>query len=331
MAPAQPLHIVVDTAHARCHLPLVIDPCQEKCPHGCLYCYARGLTGDPFEAKDINGIARLFQEAFERRADAPWHKLLRKRIPIRVGFANEPLPPLESGNEFTLRLMEIFNRFDYPYLIISKSALLAEPPYREMISPKNATVHISITTLDPELAALVEPHAPPPELRLETIRRLCAAGVWTVARLDPLIGKIRKGDALLPYFSLALLRAAQRHQARGLLVGLLAPPSRRLEADAASGDITFPGDAAGDRVLLQDIRDCCRQMRLPCSFCRLGSPWRELDDIEALFPHDANCCQLNPRVLPGTLTLDERIRLAPLSGIKKAELRLFNFLADRLR
>ncbi len=57
-----------------------------------------------------------------------------------------------------------------------------------------AKVAISVTTLDRRLARLMEPRAATPELRLETIEKLSAAGVPTAVMTAPIIPSINDDE-----------------------------------------------------------------------------------------------------------------------------------------
>jgi DNA repair photolyase len=86
-------------------------------------------------------------------------------------------------------VLEVLERFDHPFSIITKSALILRD--REILaamSEKNLVrVAISITTLDRKLARSMEPRAATPEKRLEAVRRLSDAGVPVVAMFAPCI------------------------------------------------------------------------------------------------------------------------------------------------
>ncbi len=325
MTASRLLKIIVDPSHSRCQLPLNIDPYPGPCPHGCRYCYATPPAGPGSTGDEFARLAGLFQEAFEQRLDSPWHDLLRKRSPIRLGFMNDPLPPRERQDRLTLRLIELFNRFDHPYLIITKSTLLAGEPYLEALSPKNATVQISLTTLNQELADLIEPHAPPTQARLEAIRRLRGAGVWTLARIDPVIAEVKRGAQTLPYFSLDLLAEAHKHEACGAIIGLLATP-----AQPPGSGIAWTDSAGKEGALLQDIQRHCQQIGLPCSFCQLGLTRRQSREVSAFLKKDASCCQLNPLGPQAGIPFADRLAAAPCSWLEAAKLRFFDFLMDKL-
>jgi DNA repair photolyase len=78
-------------------------------------------------------------------------------------------------------ILEVLARANHPVGIVTKSALVLRD--LDLLAPMAAKglakVAISVTTLDRKLARLMEPRAATPELRLETIEKLSAAGVPT--------------------------------------------------------------------------------------------------------------------------------------------------------
>jgi DNA repair photolyase len=57
-----------------------------------------------------------------------------------------------------------------------------------------ARVALSVTTLDPKLARLMEPRAASPERRLETIEKLAAAGIPTGVMVAPIIPGVNDAE-----------------------------------------------------------------------------------------------------------------------------------------
>ena len=160
------------------------------CEHGCIYCYARpahaymGLSaGLDFETKLFfkPEAARLL----ERELGKP------RYVPevIHIGGNTDPYQPQERTLRVTRQVIEVLERFDHPFSVITKSALILRD--REILaamSKKNLVrVAISITTLDRKLARSMEPRAATPEKRLEAVRRLSDAGVPVVVMFAPCI------------------------------------------------------------------------------------------------------------------------------------------------
>src|SRR5215467_4965702 len=150
------------------------------CEFACKYCYAR-YTHEFMEMRD--GIE------FEQKIYAKQHAadLLRQELrrvkrgeDIAIGTATDPYQPIERKLEITRAILEEFARHSGLELgIVTKSAmvvrdidLLAEIARRNKIS-----VSFTVTTVDVNLARILEPRAPRPDLRLEALQNLREAGV----------------------------------------------------------------------------------------------------------------------------------------------------------
>jgi DNA repair photolyase len=104
----------------------------------------------------------------------------------------------------------VFAEFRNPVGIITKNHLVTRDIdyLSELAKYRAATVAISLTTLDPELARTLEPRASPPSRRLAALEELSAAGIPVIAMTAPIIPGLN--DHELP----ALLAAAARAGAR---------------------------------------------------------------------------------------------------------------------
>jgi DNA repair photolyase len=60
----------------------------------------------------------------------------------------------------------------------------------QMASDRLVAVMVSVTTLDPKIARILEPRAAHPRRRVEAIRQLAAAGIPVVASVSPIIPAI---------------------------------------------------------------------------------------------------------------------------------------------
>jgi len=160
------------------------------CEHGCIYCYARpahaymGLSaGLDFETRLFfkPEAARLLERELSRPRYAP-------EI-IHVGGNTDPYQPQERKLRVTRQIIEVLERFEHPFSIITKSALILRD--LDLLAPMAANrlvrVAISITTLDRKLARSMEPRAATPERRLEAVRGLSDAGVPVVVMFAPCI------------------------------------------------------------------------------------------------------------------------------------------------
>ena len=176
------------------------------CEHGCIYCFARptheylGMSaGLDFETKILV------------KEDAP--ELLRKELnakswepkTIAISGVTDPYQPIERKLGITRGVLEVLADFRNPVGIITKNHLVTRDidHLAELARFKAAGVFISITTLDARLANMMEPRASTPELRLEAIRALSAAGIPVGVMVAPVVPAIT--DSEMP----SILKAAR--------------------------------------------------------------------------------------------------------------------------
>lgn len=160
------------------------------CEHGCAYCFAR-----PSHARlDLSpGIDFETQLSWKPEAAA----LLRRELaapgyrcaPIALGVNTDAWQPVERRTQLSRQLLEVLLETRHPVSIITKSALIERDLDLLAALAERGLVNVmmSITTLDDELARRLEPRAPRPARRLQTLQRLHAAGVPVGVLFAPLI------------------------------------------------------------------------------------------------------------------------------------------------
>ena len=159
------------------------------CEFGCKYCYARythefmELEPAAFEDKIYakQAAAHLLRQELAR---------IDRRDHIALGTATDPYQPAERRFGRTRAILEVFAHERGRFLgITTKSDLVARDVdlLREIARSNVLGVNITITTLDEKLARLLEPRAPRPALRLETVRRLSAAGICVSVFPNPIM------------------------------------------------------------------------------------------------------------------------------------------------
>jgi len=168
---------------------LSINP-YRGCEHGCIYCYARPThsylnlsPGLDFETRIVakfNAAQRL-REALARSSYKP--------TMINIGSVTDAYQPAERRLRITRSIIEVLAEHRHPFSLVTKSAGVERD--LDLMAPmaraKLAAVYVSITTLDPALARVMEPRAASPERRLLTIRRLADAGVPVGVSVSPVI------------------------------------------------------------------------------------------------------------------------------------------------
>ena len=108
---------------------------------------------------------------------------------IQLGANTDPYQPVEKKQFITRRILEVFDRYQHPVGIITKSDLVLRDLdiLVPMAAKRLTSVAISITTLDRDLARKLEPRAPTPMKRLAAIRQLSEAGIPTTVMVAPVI------------------------------------------------------------------------------------------------------------------------------------------------
>jgi DNA repair photolyase len=159
---------------ARMPFTWTINP-YRGCEFACKYCYAR-YTHEFMELRD--GVD------FERKIYVKQHaaELLRQELrrvkpgeEIAIGTATDPYQPIERRLEVTRAILEELSHHAGLELgIVTKSNLvLRDIDLLQQIAEHNQIfVNVTITTLDVDLARILEPRAPRPDLRMETVRKL---------------------------------------------------------------------------------------------------------------------------------------------------------------
>ena len=181
------------------------------CEHGCIYCFARPTHEYLGMSAGLDFETKIFV-----KEDAP--ELLREELnakswqpkTIAISGVTDPYQPVERRLELTRRCLGVLAEFRNPVAIITKSQLVARDAdhLAELARFEAARVFVSITTLDPKLANTMEPRASTPELRLDAIARLSAAGVPVGVMVAPVVPAIT--DHEIP----AILKAAREAGAR---------------------------------------------------------------------------------------------------------------------
>ncbi len=161
------------------------------CEFGCKYCYAR-YTHEFMELRD----GRDFERKIYAKVHAP--ELLRaelreakdKGLPIALGTATDPYQPAEKQFQITRRLLEVLAEFEgLDFSITTKGVLIVRDLelLRVQAAQHRFSVHMTVTTTNARLARLLEPKAPPPAKRLETVAQLAGAGIRVGVNAMPIL------------------------------------------------------------------------------------------------------------------------------------------------
>ena len=176
------------------------------CEFGCKYCYARytheymEIDGGEFERKIFvkkDAAALLASEVARKYSYESESSGRTQAEHIAIGTATDPYQPAEREYGVTRAcLEELAKREGLSISIITKSnQIVRDIDILQRIATKSAlTVNITITTLRPRLARLLEPRAPRPDLRLAAVKQLRQAGLAVGVSASPLLPGINEAE-----------------------------------------------------------------------------------------------------------------------------------------
>ncbi|MGI8992494.1 MAG: SPL family radical SAM protein [Bryobacteraceae bacterium] len=190
------------------------------CEFGCKYCYAR-YTHEFMGMED----GREFEDKIYAKAGVA--EILKRELRskdrgegIAIGTATDPYQPAERRFGRTRSLLEVFAK-DYgrQISITTKSDLVVRdlPLLREIGAANSVFVNMTITTLDPSLARMLEPRAPRPDLRLRAVRQLAEGGIRVGVFPNPIMPLITDGERPLDRLAKAAKDAGASYFGGGAL------------------------------------------------------------------------------------------------------------------
>ncbi len=160
------------------------------CEHGCIYCYARPTheflgfsAGLDFESR-IMVKYDAPEKLRTKLASAKW-----KPASIALSGVTDPFQPIERKLKITRSCLEVLVEARNPIGIITKNYLVTRDIdlLKELTVFNAVHVTLSITTLDRNLARIIEPRTSQPNRRLKAIEKLANNGVSVGVNVAPII------------------------------------------------------------------------------------------------------------------------------------------------
>jgi DNA repair photolyase len=199
------------------------------CEFGCKYCYARytheymEIDGGEFERKIFvkqdaaTLLARDIAQKYSYESKASGYTQSEH---IAIGTATDPYQPAEKEYGVTRAcLEELAKREGLSISVITKSNQIVRDIdlYRRIAAKSALSLNITITTLRPRLARLLEPRAPRPDLRVRAVRELRDAGLHVGVSASPLLPGINDGEGELEAVAAAVREAGAQWFFSGVL------------------------------------------------------------------------------------------------------------------
>ena len=160
------------------------------CIHGCSYCYARNSheylgmnAGLDFETKIVvkHEAPRLFREFLSKSPG--------EEEPVIFSGVTDCYQPAERKFRLTRQCLEVALECHQSVCIITKNALVLRDLdlLQEMARQRLIVLSLSITTLDSELARMMEPRTSVPSARLRAVQIAAEAGIPVRVMVAPVI------------------------------------------------------------------------------------------------------------------------------------------------
>ena len=175
----------------KCKYPTRLDTYGCGCQHDCSYCYAKSLLyfRKQWHAKDPS-VADL--KEIEKVLDT-----VESGTILRLGGMTDCFQPIEATEKVTYNTIKLLNQRKIGYLIVTKSAMVAEDEYMAVLDKDLAHIQITVTTLDDDFYMKRKyEKASLPSDRIKALLKLQEAGYDVAIRLSPMIEEFIDFDKL---------------------------------------------------------------------------------------------------------------------------------------
>ncbi len=235
------------------------------CAHACDYCYATYIPRFWQVRKKANIFKRLEKDL----------ENIPKRTLISMSNSSDPYPPIEKKLMITRKCLEIMQDYDVKLLVITKSDIVTRDI--DILSKMKCAVAISITGFS---SAKFEKGAPSPEKRIGTLKHLKENGIPVILRLDPLIPWIDEKEwfeilekcYFVDHVVTSTLKLRSDSVSRILMkmpeVGNFIQRFYLKNGENIRNSWYLPKSMR--REILLKIQDKCKELGIPCAFCREG-------------------------------------------------------------
>jgi DNA repair photolyase len=181
------------------------------CAHECRYCYARGYLTHPGEGRVTfytNTLAKLREEVRRKR---------KKPSTVYFSPSSDPFQPVRQVLDMTHDVFKFLLESGIGVAFVTKGRI--PDRHRNLLAAHAPLVQgrIGLITLDAATAAVFEPGAATPGVRLAQAADLIGAHISVEARLDPILPGVTDGADCLEPLCDALARIGVRQIAASVL------------------------------------------------------------------------------------------------------------------
>ncbi len=325
------------TTCQQCLYAFEIDTYGRGCVHDCVYCYAKaqltvhGSWNRPFPMPvDITQIWKIFYTVFETDRRSKWRDVMEKRIPFRIGSMSDSFMLMDKKYKVTQELLKILDHYDYPYIIFTRSDLVAHDDYLSLLNPDLCSVQMSIPSTNDKMNKLIEPGAPNAKRRLKALQKLARNGFWTTVRINPFFPMYPDGYYTDPefdrenmpepfdYSSFEMIDEIASYGVQSILAGVVRLSSYSLnQIEKAVGrdlkifynyknkkNAHFTEKKSRDfhysdkeiRAYYERIHAKCLQNGIQFTTCYIGNGEKQFWSDQDLWSNKTDCCNVKGRV-----------------------------------
>lgn len=170
------------------------------CNHGCIYCDSRSecYRNDDFDRVKVKeNCLELLRDELRRKVRPAF---------IGMGAMSDPYNPFERELEITRKALMLIHAYHCGVAVCTKSDLIVRDAdlYADIQAQAPVICKLTVTTIDDDLAAKLEPGAPSPKRRLKALAELAGRGIFAGVVLMPVVPFLEDSEAAI----LAIVDAA---------------------------------------------------------------------------------------------------------------------------
>lgn len=180
------------------------------CEHGCIYCDSRSTCynmNHNFEDIEVKiNAPELLEHSLKHKG---------KRCMIGTGSMSDPYMPLEKELRLTRKCLELIDKYNYGFTVITKSDLiLRDLDLLKSINKKiKCVVQMTITTFDDGLCRILEPNVCVTSKRIEALKILHDNNIPTIVWMTPILPFINDNEANI----MNILKACKEADVYGIM------------------------------------------------------------------------------------------------------------------
>lgn len=315
----------------QCLYSFEIDTYGRGCIHECVYCYAKaeltvhGYWNNPIPVPvDLNEIRKVFYRVFETDKANKWRDVLERRTPLRIGSMSDSFMWTDQKYKVTQELLRLLKFYNYPYVVFTRSDLIAEDQYLNLLDPKLGAIQFSMSSTNDQLTRKIEPGAPSVKRRLQALKKLAEAGFWTTVRINPLFPVYPDGYFTDPVFrwegevpkfeysSFEMIDELAENKVPAVLAGFVRLSSFAINNIERATDINLRQFYRKDvvnksnrdfhysdkeiRYYYEQLKSRCRANAMEFTTCYIGNGENHFWKDQDLWSNKKDCCNIKGKV-----------------------------------